>query len=479
MVTGSAWAADDWIELRTPHFTVISEASESRTRDWAVEFELFRRGMSIVMPIDPAALDPVTLVLFRTDRRMRPFKPQENGKPARMAGYFVRAPERNFLALAIEGARDDVREIIHHEGVHWHLSAAARPLPLWLEEGLAEAFGNFRLKGDSFVIGATRPEFMRRIRIDRPIPFARLMAIEPGGLAYNGKHSEQTALFYCQSWALVHALVFGSEGVGHLAMADYIRQPGGNGPALAEFEKELGVTAATLDEKLASYIVTGRFRPLTFPFDRSAVESEFAVRRIATAEADLALGNLLIGVGRAGDAQPYLARALAALPNDPRPFDALGAMSYQLEQNDDAEVHFRAAIRHGSHSYVGRYFLGQRSLRDALRFSFGPPDPTESAQAFMECLRLNPRFVPAAEALSAVVGLLPERSADAEVLVRTSALRYPSNLKIQAGIALLEAVHGDPATARHALERVRATPVSDPNLAFILNEAARRLENRQ
>jgi tetratricopeptide (TPR) repeat protein len=458
---------------------VISEASEGRTRDWAVEFELFRRGMSIVMPIDPAALDPVTLVLFRTDRRMRPYKPQEDGKPARMAGYFVRAPERNFLALAIEGARDDVREIIHHEGVHWHLSAAARPLPLWLEEGLAEAFGNFRLKGNSFVIGATRPEFMRRIRIDKPMPFARLMAIEPGGLAFNGKHGEQTALFYCQSWAMVHALVFGTEGVGHLALADYIRQPAGGGSPLTEFEKGLGVTAAGLDAKLASYIVTGRFRDLTFPFDRNAVESEFAVRRIAAAEADLALGNLLVGVGRAADAQPHLARALAALPGDPRPLDALGAMSYQLEQNDDAEIHFRAAIRHGSRSYVSRYFLGQRSLREAMRFSFGPPDPTESAQAFMECLRLNPRFVPAAEALSAIVGLLPERSAEAEAAVRASAARYPSNLKIQAGIALLEAVHGEPVIARQTLDRVRATPISDPNLTFLVNEAARRLENRQ
>jgi hypothetical protein len=114
-------------------------------------------------------------------------------------------------------------------------------------------------------------------------------------------------------------------------------------------------------------------------------------------------------------------------------------MSYQLQRNDDAELHFRAAIRLGSRSYVGRYFLGQRALRDAFRFSFGPPDPSKSARLFMECLELNPRFTPAAEALAAIVGLLPQRWAEAEALVRAEAARHPANLKIQAGIAMLEA----------------------------------------
>jgi tetratricopeptide (TPR) repeat protein len=321
---------------------------------------------------------------------------------------------------------------------------------------------------------------MRRLRIDSPMPFSRLMTIEPGGLAYNGKHGEQTALFYSQSWATVHALVFGTGGRGYAAMADYVRQPGGSGPALAEFERGLGVTAAELDRVLADYVVSGRFRTLTFPFSRAEVEAGFVVRRVSGPEADLALGNLLVGVGRATDAESHLVRALKAFPNDARPLDALGAMSYQLQRNDDAELHFRAAIRLGSRSYVGRYFLGQRALRDAFRFSFGPPDPSKSARLFMECLELNPRFTPAAEALAAIVGLLPQRWAEAEALVRAEAARHPANLKIQAGIALLEASYAGPGLAQDALDRVRAgSDAFDSNLGFIVNEAARRLENRQ
>lgn len=193
--------ADDWLELRTPHFTVVSEASEAKTREWAIEFELFRRAMAMVMPVDPSTVEPVTLALFRSDRRLRPFKPVEQGKPAKVAGFFARPPGRNLIAVSIEGARDDVRELVFHEGVHWHLAASARPRPLWLEEGLAQVFGNFRLNGNAFVVGALRPESMRHVTVAKPMPFTQIM--ELGSIAYNGKHADQAALFYHQSWVMI------------------------------------------------------------------------------------------------------------------------------------------------------------------------------------------------------------------------------------------------------------------------------------
>lgn len=474
----AAACADDWIELRTPHFTVISEASEGRTRDWAVEFELFRRGMSVVMPVDAVGREPVTLVFFRSDRRMRPYKPLENGKPARMAGYFVRAPGQNFLALAIEGARDDVREIIHHEGVHWHLSGAARTLPLWLEEGLAEALGNFRLKGSSFVIGANRPETMRRVRIAGPMPFADLMEIAPGELDYNGKHGARTTLFYQQSWAAVHALLFGTEGIGVAAFAEFIRRPPGAGKPTQELEQGLGLTAERLDRRLADYLERGQFRALTIPFDRRAVESGFAVRPASAPEVDLALGNLLVSVDRASEAEALLRRAVAGLPNDPRPLEAMALMSYQTGRSDDAELHFRAALYHGSRSYLAYYFLGQRALRDAMRAAFGPPDPTRAAESFVASLRIKPGFLPAAEALSAVIGLLPEPMPEAEHLVRAALARNPANLKLQAGLALLEMKRRDPHVSRSARHGV-GMPLAVASPSFLLDEAARRLENRE
>ncbi len=475
-----ARGADEWIELRAPHFTVVSEASEAKTRAWAVEFELFRRGMMIVMPVDQEAVEPVTLVFFRSERRLRPFKPVENGQAAKVSGFFARAPGRNILALSIEGARDDVREVIYHEGVHWHLTAAARPLPLWIEEGLAEVFGNFRLSGDSFVIGGYRPEFVRRMRIAKPMPFKQLMTIEPGGLAYNGKHGEHAELFYYQSWALVHALLFGVEGVGQAKFADYIRRPPIGADPTAEIEAGLGVSAAKLDQALATYLERGRSATLQLPFDRSSVEANFTVRSLSAPEIDLALGNLLVGANRAKEAEPYLWRASTGLPNDPRGPEALGLMSHVLQHPDDVERHFTEAYRRGSRGYLGYFLIGQRELQGALQFAFGAADPSKSVESLVKCLQINPRFLPAAESLANLLTMLPQRSPEAEAAVRAAAVRFPGSFRILAGLALLEAMHGSLENARAAIARAKSLPLrGEPTAARILNGAELMLRTRE
>ncbi len=473
-------AAEEWIGLSTPHFAIVSEASESKTRGWAVEFELFRRGMMIVMPVEAAAVEPVTLVLFRSDRRLRPFKPLENGEPAKVAGYFARAPGRNIMAISIEGARDDVRELIFHEAVHWHLSGAARTLPLWMEEGLAGLFGNFRLSGNSFVIGANRPGFIRHVRIARPMPFAQLMAVEPGGLTYNGKHGDHTELFYYQSWALMHALIFGTEGVGEVKFAEFIRRPPIGADALGELEAGLGMSAAKLEHTLATHIETGRFRMLQVKFDRSAVEADFKTRVLAAPEVDLALGNLLVGASRAVEAEPYLARATAGLPTDPRGPEALGLLSHVLNRPEDMERNFREAFRRGSRSYLGHFLIGQRELVAATKFTVGAADLGKAAQSLLRSLQLNPRFAPAAESLANLLTLLPERSPDAEAAVHLAVVRFPGNFRILAGVALLEATHGPVESARFAIARARSVPLrSDPVGARILNGAVLLLQTRE
>lgn len=472
--------AEEWIGLSTPHFSVVSEASEAKTRAWAVEFELFRRGMMIVMPVEAAAVEPVTLVLFRSDRRLRPFKPLENGEPAKVAGYFARAPGRNTLAISLEGARDDVRELIFHEAVHWHLSAAARSLPLWMEEGLAGLFGNFRLSGNSFVIGANRPGFIRHVRIARPMPVAQMMAIEPGGLTYNGKHGEHTELFYYQAWAMMHALIFGTEGVGRTKFADFLRLPPiGTDPA-GEIEAGMGVSVEVLEKTLATHIDGGRFRTLQVTFDRSAVEAGFKSRPLAAAEVDLAFGNLLVGVNRATEAEPYLRRASTGLPDDPRGPEALGAMSQRLEQPDDMERHFTEAFRRGSRSYLGYFLIGQREMLAAMKSNFGAADPTRAVALLERSLQLNPRFAPAAEALANLLTLLPQRSPTAEAAVQIAAVRFPGNFRILAGLALLEATHGPVESARFAIARAQGVPLrTDPVGLGVLSGAILLLETRE
>ncbi len=468
VVLGLAWAglavatparADDWIEVKSPYFTVVSEASESRTRAWAVQFELFRQAMQTLMPMPPGAVEPVTLVLFRSDRRLRPFKPVEHGKPAKMSGYFSRALGRNVIALAIDGDWEIVQQVVCHEGVHWHMAGAARDLPRWMEEGLAEVFGNFEIAGNEFIVGKPRPDYRTNVRVMKPMPMATLMTREQ--LAYNGKHGRETKLFYYQSWAMMHALLFAPDGMGYANFAKFLNQTPGSDDPVKELELGLGRSAADLQRMLETHLERSRVNYLRVKFDRKSVEANFKARPLAAGEADLVLGGLLLCVNQLEEARAYLLRAEAALPDDPRTAESWALLNLAQGDMDGMERQFRTAFRRGSESYVGHYLLALQEWQAAGRSVAGEVGITKAVDEYLACLRLRPQFVPAMEDLASIVTYLPERSVQAEVMVRFAALRHPRNFRIVGGLALLDATYGTLDEAQATWVRLNKLPGQD------------------
>ena len=99
-----------------------------------------------------------------TDKAYRPYKPLYKGKPMEVAGYFVRPPDANFVALSVERGEQGF-PIIFHEYTHLLLSHAIKSPPIWLGEGLAEYDSTFRLVANG-----------RQAQIGRPIDIPRAAA---------------------------------------------------------------------------------------------------------------------------------------------------------------------------------------------------------------------------------------------------------------------------------------------------------------
>jgi tetratricopeptide (TPR) repeat protein len=282
-------------------------------------------------------------------------------------------------------------------------------------------------------------------------------------MSYNGKHADQAALFYHQSWAMVHDLVFNEQRAGIPTLAQFLGRPALERDPIADFERGFGVSAADMDRRLAKYLDHGRFQTFTWKFDRGAVENAFALKPAAAADVDLALGNLLVGVGRPGEAEAYLWRALTALPEDPRAPEAAAGMCLALNQIDRAFANYRQAQQRGSRSYLVHFMLAQQALRDATQLAFGEPDATEAVGHLLKTLEFNPRFGPAYESLALAATLLPQRSAEAEAMVARAAVRYPANAKLQAGAAALAAKYDAKVKVRTggadlSLQRLRSAP---------------------
>jgi len=95
------FAADpQWVEVRSPHFSVITDAGEKRGRDVALHFEQMRSVFGKLLTKANVNLSvPLQIVAFRSTKEMRQVAPIFNGKPTELAGLFQGGQDRSFIML--------------------------------------------------------------------------------------------------------------------------------------------------------------------------------------------------------------------------------------------------------------------------------------------------------------------------------------------------------------------------------------------
>ena len=210
VVPGSA-SKDNWINLTTKNFNIVSNASEDDTREVGQKLEQFRFVFSLIFNTKAADSVPVTVMVFKSDAAFTPFKPLYNGKPANLAGYFQPGRDENVIALNLEGRRLNPMATIFHEYTHLLTSFSPRQWPLWLKEGIAELYSTFDVKKNSVTLGAPVSNHVFLLRDNRMMPLQTLFSVAHGSPEYNEKSKQ--GVFYAQSWALAHYLMYGDASV--------------------------------------------------------------------------------------------------------------------------------------------------------------------------------------------------------------------------------------------------------------------------
>src|ERR1700730_5124067 len=77
----------EWIEVRSPHFSVVTDAGEKRGRETALKFEQMRAVFGALLTKAKVNLPvPLQIVAFRNTKEFRQFAPLWQGKPTQLAG---------------------------------------------------------------------------------------------------------------------------------------------------------------------------------------------------------------------------------------------------------------------------------------------------------------------------------------------------------------------------------------------------------
>ena len=431
----SAFAKDEWLQVKSKNFFLIGNASEKEIRKVATKLEQFRetfrqlfKGMNLTGSV------PTNVVVFKSDSSYKPFKPKRaDGKTDNfVAGYFQPGEDVNYITLST--AASDYGTIFH-EYVHFVINTnfGKSEVPKWFNEGLAEYYQTFEIVEDQTVkLGIAQGSHLQLLLDNKLIPLRDFFEI---GNRYRGAHS--ASIFYAQAWALIHYFVQKDKADG---LDKFIQAAINDKPAEQAFQEAFGITYADMEKELRKYVAQRTFTYHSLKFKNKLVfDTEMTVSPISESDSNAYLGDLLFHTHRYDDAEPYLRTALTLEPDSSMANTSLGMVKIHQRKYDEAKVHLEKAVKDPkNHLALYRYAeLLTREGRDEFGYvdRFEPATAARVRELLKKTVALNPSFTESYELL-AFVNLVNNEQLDEAVAALQTALRYqPGNMRYAMRIA--------------------------------------------
>lgn len=462
-----------WLRVRSENFHVVGHAPEAELRALVARLEEFRAVFRQLLGAEHFdSRTPSVFVVFRDESEFAPFKPRRaDGRPYEdVAGYFQPNPQVNYLAFAAGDPRPDaLTTYAFHEYVHLLTRAGSGRVPLWLAEGLSEYYNSYALSDGGRRVSVGRPMKRRAadLRASRDLlPLSALLSVEHSSPHYT-ERDKRTA-FYSQSWALVHYVLGGPLRGG---LTRYAEMVSAGGSPTESFERAFGVSVASVDAALQSYVRAGRYRERSETLSaRPKFNPASAVEPLGRADVLATLGDLLMRSGRAAEAETQLRAALEADAEHAAARLALGIMTLRDGRLEEAREHLTRAAAADPRGHLARYHLAELLLRtdaDADLTVAGFNAKTRRVRdELRRAIEISPDF-PDAYALLAEVEI--ERGPDLEAasaLITQGQRLAPHRREFALLSARLQVRAGEFAAARASLTALLAEHALAPPLRF-------------
>jgi hypothetical protein len=338
-------AAPQWHMVNTPHFRVMSQSSERQTQLWVRNFEQFISAVFTGFPelkAKSSALPPLTIVLFARDKEYTPYKVMRDGKPARVAGQFMRMGGLSAIATAADSPQDETKRIIYHEATHWLFSVNPSRHPTWFQEGIAEMFSTFEVNGGKINWAMPIPTHLARLQKNGLLPLKEFLA-RTDALQDQEREDDR---YYAQSWAFVHFLMFSQPS--RIQLLDRLLAESRTSSSEEAVNKVIGPNLAALERDFNHYVQQAAFSYPTFAAEAPGKLPESVPA--SPAHVDAALGFIALAVGKKEVAQQHAQRAVELAANLPDGHEVLAIMARQNKDEAAIRKHAEAAVQAGSRS---------------------------------------------------------------------------------------------------------------------------------
>ena len=383
-----------WIEVRSPHFRVLTNGSQNDGRQLAREFEQMRYLFSYQYPtfrLEGGA--PMTIFAAADEPTAKSLEPTIwKSKGVKPAGLFHHAWEKEYVMLQMEAWRQGAIEIVYHEYTHSIMHLNLHWLPVWLDEGLANFYGYTRFQKDKIYIGAPPPP--HELPHGPYIPIETLIGVDQNSPYY---HSEDKVhQFYGESWGLVHFLMFGPgmEGGKRLDHFASLLQQGVE--QKKAFQQVFG-DFKEMDRALESYLRRLAFQAGSLPDAPKIDEKSFSSRSLTMAETHAELGGFHLWEHDLVNARPLAEKAVADDPKLGQAHEEMGFLDFSDGKDADAFAEFSQAYALDSTLSLS---LFAKTMLSPIAASNVSADQDAFHDALVKVVALNPQFAPAFVQLS-------------------------------------------------------------------------------
>jgi tetratricopeptide (TPR) repeat protein len=458
LFAASSLRAQQWSQVQSPHFTVITDAGDKRGREVALPFEQVHDAFGVILQkMKVNSPIPVTIIAFRNYKEMSSYCPIYNGKPVVLAGMFQMGEDRDYIIVDLSS--ESGWHTVYHEYAHLLLHSNVPPVPKWFDEGFAEYFASLRVEKKDLYFGEVSQSQGYVLRQNRWMKSAALFAVGPRSPEYN-ENSDHRSVFYAESWLVVHYLM----DKGKMAEASkFLDDVEDHHVAIpTAFQSDFGMSTDQFDKDLEKYAFGGnQMKYYHQPAPPGLGEGAYTAKPIPATDAEAWMADLHF------HEQDHRAQAPeefeAILKKDPGNAVAnRGIAMSELRHSDfdDALMHIKKAVEtdpKDAHSH----YLYARLLSQRTGFVVDDSDP----------VRNNDTATIKAEA-QAAVAIDPELADAYEILGRAQMTAGDN----QAALASLDkAVHLSPQNDGYRLNlanyyrRIRNWDAAKKVLATIAN----------
>jgi len=278
-----------WVEVRSPNFSVVTDAGERRGREVAMRFEQMRAAFGTLMTKAKVNLPvPLQIVAFRNTKEMRQVAPLFHGKPTEVAGLFQGGQDRSFIMLDM--SVENPYQVVFHEYAHQLLNGnIQQQFDPWFEEGFAVYFSSIEVDNKQARVGKIPDDEYRILQQLGMMKIADLFKVVQNSSTYNENGDHRTT-FYAESGMLMH-YIYDNQLMPKVAVYFQLKLDQ-HVPVETAIQQAFALSPPEFDKALQRYVMSGRYHYYPIPAPPNISPEKYAVSALKPLDSAAVLADI-------------------------------------------------------------------------------------------------------------------------------------------------------------------------------------------